>query len=58
MSKCRHYNHYNQSIIISVYRNDNWIVGDTLEEITDDVSRYQQIIATRMREGTIYHVIK
>ena len=59
MSKCHHYNHYNQSIIISVYRNDNWIVGDTLEEITDDVSRYQEMIATRMREGTIscYEII-
>ena len=53
MSKCHHYNHYNQSIIISVYSNDNWIVGDTLEDVTDDVRKYQQMIATRMREGTI-----
>ena len=44
------------SIIVSVYSNDNWIVGDTLEDVTGDVSKYQQIIATRMREGKYYMV--
>ena len=58
MSECHHYNnHYNQSIIISEYRNDNWKVGDTLEDITDDVSKYRQMIATRMREGTILYTV-